>query len=68
MLASSALERDHLPNENPPQCPAAAPAPGASENPRMGTPLLLSPAEFGKVADETEKWGKEVQAANIKAE
>jgi hypothetical protein len=28
-----------------------------------------SPAEFGKlIADETEKWGKVIRAANIKAE
>jgi tripartite-type tricarboxylate transporter receptor subunit TctC len=28
-----------------------------------------SPADFGKfIADETEKWGKVVRAANIKAE
>ena len=28
-----------------------------------------SPADFGKViADETEKWGKVIRAANIKAE
>ena len=34
-----------------------------------GTPLVLSPAEFGKfVADETEKWAKVVRAANINAE
>jgi tripartite-type tricarboxylate transporter receptor subunit TctC len=32
-----------------------------------GTPLVGSPADFGKlVADETEKWGKVVRAANIK--
>jgi tripartite-type tricarboxylate transporter receptor subunit TctC len=32
-----------------------------------GTPLVLSPAEFGKlIADETEKWGKVIRAANIK--
>jgi tripartite-type tricarboxylate transporter receptor subunit TctC len=32
-----------------------------------GTPLVGSPAEFGKlIADETEKWGKVVRAANIK--
>ncbi len=32
-----------------------------------GTPLRLSPAEFGKfLADETEKWGKVIRAANIK--
>jgi hypothetical protein len=31
------------------------------------TPLALSPAEFGKlIADETEKWGKVMRAANIK--
>jgi hypothetical protein len=29
----------------------------------------MSPAEFGKlIADETEKWGKVVRAANIKAD
>jgi tripartite-type tricarboxylate transporter receptor subunit TctC len=34
-----------------------------------GTVLALSPADFGKlVADETEKWGKVIRAANIKAE
>ena len=34
-----------------------------------GTPLLGSPADFGKlIADETEKWGKVIRAANIKAE
>src|SRR5205807_9931760 len=34
-----------------------------------GEPLAGSPAEFGKlIADETEKWGKVVRAANIKAE
>ena len=28
-----------------------------------------SPAEFGRlIADETEKWGKVIRAANIKAE
>jgi tripartite-type tricarboxylate transporter receptor subunit TctC len=32
-----------------------------------GTMLPGSPAEFGKfIADETEKWGKVVRAANIK--
>jgi tripartite-type tricarboxylate transporter receptor subunit TctC len=32
-----------------------------------GTPLVGTPAEFGKlIADETEKWGKVVRAANIK--
>jgi tripartite-type tricarboxylate transporter receptor subunit TctC len=32
-----------------------------------GTPLPLSPAEFGKlIVDETEKWGKVIRAANIK--
>jgi tripartite-type tricarboxylate transporter receptor subunit TctC len=31
--------------------------------------LAVSPAEFGKlIADETEKWGKVIRAANIKAE
>jgi tripartite-type tricarboxylate transporter receptor subunit TctC len=34
-----------------------------------GTPLPGSPAEFGKfIAAETEKWGKVIRAANIKAE
>ena len=33
------------------------------------TALAGSPADFGKfVADETEKWGKVIRAANIKAE
>ena len=32
-----------------------------------GTPLVLTPAGFGKhLADETEKWGKVIRAANIK--
>jgi tripartite-type tricarboxylate transporter receptor subunit TctC len=32
-----------------------------------GTPLVLTPGEFGKLlADETEKWGKVIRAANIK--
>ena len=34
-----------------------------------GTPLVGSPAEFGKlIAGDTEKWGKVIRAANIKAE
>ena len=34
-----------------------------------GTALALSPADFGKlIADETEKWGKVIRAANIKPE
>ncbi len=34
-----------------------------------GTPLALTPAEYGKVlADETEKWGKVIRAANLKPE
>jgi tripartite-type tricarboxylate transporter receptor subunit TctC len=34
-----------------------------------GTVLALSPANFGKlIADETEKWGKVIRAANIKPE
>jgi tripartite-type tricarboxylate transporter receptor subunit TctC len=33
------------------------------------TPLVGSPADFGKlIADETEKWGKVIRTANIKAE
>ena len=32
-----------------------------------GTPLAGSPADFGKlIAEETEKWGKVIRAANIK--
>jgi len=34
-----------------------------------GAVLAGSPADFGKlIADETEKWGKVIRAANIKAE
>jgi tripartite-type tricarboxylate transporter receptor subunit TctC len=34
-----------------------------------GTPLVGSPADFGKlIAEETEKWGKVIRAANIKPE
>jgi len=34
-----------------------------------GTPLVGSPAEFGKfIADETEKWGKVVKFVGIKAD
>ena len=34
-----------------------------------GTVIPGSPADFGKlIADETEKWGKVIRAANIKAE
>ena len=34
-----------------------------------GTVLAGSPADFGKlIADDTEKWGKVIRAANIKAE
>jgi tripartite-type tricarboxylate transporter receptor subunit TctC len=34
-----------------------------------GTPLAGSPADFGKlIADDTEKWGKVIRAANIKPE
>jgi len=34
-----------------------------------GAPLVLSPASFGKlVIEETDKWGKVIRAANIKAE
>jgi tripartite-type tricarboxylate transporter receptor subunit TctC len=34
-----------------------------------GTPLALSPAEYGKIlSDETEKWGKVIRSAGIKPE
>jgi tripartite-type tricarboxylate transporter receptor subunit TctC len=33
------------------------------------SPIVGSPADFGKlIADETEKWGKVIRAANIKPE
>jgi tripartite-type tricarboxylate transporter receptor subunit TctC len=32
-----------------------------------GAPMPMTPAEFGKlIAEETEKWGKVIRAANIK--
>jgi tripartite-type tricarboxylate transporter receptor subunit TctC len=34
-----------------------------------GTPLIGSPADFGKlIADDTEKWGKVIKSAGIKPE
>ena len=34
-----------------------------------GTPLVVSPADFGKlIAEETEKWGNVIRALNIKAD
>jgi tripartite-type tricarboxylate transporter receptor subunit TctC len=34
-----------------------------------GTPLALTPAEYGKLlAEETEKWGKVIRSANIKSD
>jgi tripartite-type tricarboxylate transporter receptor subunit TctC len=34
-----------------------------------GTPLVVSPADFGRlIADDTEKWGKVILALNIKAD
>jgi tripartite-type tricarboxylate transporter receptor subunit TctC len=34
-----------------------------------GVPMPMTPADFGKhIADETEKWGKVIRAANIKAD
>src|SRR5262245_18334860 len=36
---------------------------------RLAEPMSMTPAEFGKlVAEETEKWGKVIRAANIKPE
>ena len=47
----------------------ANPKPKAQLASLGGTALPGSPADFGKlVADETEKWGKVIRAANIKAE
>jgi len=47
----------------------ADPAVGARIADLGGTVLAGSPAEFGKLlADETEKWGKVIRAANIKQE
>jgi tripartite-type tricarboxylate transporter receptor subunit TctC len=49
----------------------------ALANPKMkaqladlgGVPMPMTPADFGRlIADETEKWGKVIRAANIKAE
>ncbi|MGB6288038.1 MAG: tripartite tricarboxylate transporter substrate binding protein, partial [Xanthobacteraceae bacterium] len=32
-------------------------------------PMPMTPAQFGKfIADETEKWGKVIRAANIRAD
>ena len=55
--ASKALSRSA---RTPPTVPAA----------RLGGDVLaLSPTDFGKLtADDTEKWGKVIRAANIKAE
>jgi hypothetical protein len=34
-----------------------------------GLPMPMTPTDFGKfIADETEKWRKVIQVANIKAE
>ena len=34
-----------------------------------GVPMSITPADLGKfIADETEKWGKVIRAANIKAD
>jgi hypothetical protein len=34
-----------------------------------GVPMPMTPAAFGKlIADDTERWGKVIRAANIKAE
>ena len=34
-----------------------------------GVPMPMTPADFGKlIADETEKWAKAIQPANIKPE
>jgi tripartite-type tricarboxylate transporter receptor subunit TctC len=34
-----------------------------------GTPLVLSPADFGRlIAEETEKWGNVIRALSIKAD
>jgi hypothetical protein len=34
-----------------------------------GTPMPMTPADFGRfIADEVEKWGKVIRAANIKAD
>jgi hypothetical protein len=34
-----------------------------------GTPLVVSPADFGRlIAEEIEKWGKVIRALNIKAD
>ena len=39
-----------------------------SSRPRRRSDARMTPAEFGKlIADETEKWGKVIRAAHIKA-
>src|SRR5258707_4993869 len=49
--------------------PPAAPKTKARLADLGGTATALTPAEFGKLlADETEKWGKVIRAANIKPE
>ena len=46
-----------------------SPTTGNSSTYSGGTVLAGSPADFGKlIADETEKWGKVIRAANIKPE
>ena len=50
---------------------AASPTPRSRRGlPILGATVLAgSPADFGKlIADETEKWGKVIRAANIKPE
>ena len=42
---------------------------GAACRPGRHVPMPMTPADFGKlIADETEKWGKVIRAANIKPE
>ena len=51
------------------QCGLADPKINARLADLGGAVLAGTPADFGKlIADETEKWGKVIRAANIKAE
>ena len=59
--------RGHRQNQQRDQCGPRRPQLKARIADFGGTPFALSPSDFGKfIADETEKWGKVIRAANIK--
>ena len=67
--AQEHARRDHRQAQQGDQCGLADPKMKARLADLGGTVLAGSPADFGKlIADETEKWGKVVRAANIKPE